>query len=91
LTGSLQATMCQMSQDLIPIPAGSSQRLTAKVKGTTSQATRALNFTVSSVGFALSVWLCVCVCVFWSYFRCSINSVDKYSAPSGNISLLQWR
>ena len=63
LTGSLQATMCQMSQDLIPIPAGSSQRLTAKVKGTTSQATRALNFTVSSVGFALSVWLCVCVCV----------------------------
>ena len=42
------------------IPAGRSQRLTAKVKGTTSQATRALNFTVSSAGIALSVWLCVC-------------------------------
>jgi len=49
-----------MSQDLIPIPAGRSQSLTAKVKGTTSPATRALNFTVSSAGFALSVWLCVC-------------------------------
>jgi hypothetical protein len=51
-----------MSQDLIPIQVGRSQRLTPKVKGTTLQATRALNFTVSSAGFALSAWLCVCVC-----------------------------
>jgi hypothetical protein len=54
--------MFQLSQDLIPIPFGRRQRLTAKVKGTKSQATRAMHFTVSSAGFALSVWPCLCVC-----------------------------
>jgi hypothetical protein len=41
-------------------PGWAQSKADSKVKGTTSQATRALNFTVSSAGFALSVWLCVC-------------------------------
>jgi len=86
---SLQATMCQTSQDLIHIPAGRSQRLTPKVKGTTSQATRALNVTVSSASFALSVWLCVCVCVLklLPFFH---QQCWQIFCPSGNISLLEY-